>query len=178
MHSAIGAGAAAVFMLGLMSTGHAGPEQIAFPQGFEDNYVRYKTLDKRDQDPDVVRMLYVDPASAAYVQPEVPLPEGSRFLLVDYLAAVDNDGSTLVDRDGRMVPSESIKQILVSEKRGEFGGDHHGELQTGDWEFAAFLQDGSRKPNVNFDKCRKCHLQAQRTDFTFSVYPNLDSIRR
>ena len=66
----------------------------------------------------------------------------------------------------------------MSEKRSGFSGDYHGELPTGDWEYAAFLQDGSRKPDVNFDKCRKCHIQAQRTDFTFSIYPNVDSIRR
>ncbi|MGI9510174.1 MAG: cytochrome P460 family protein [Geminicoccaceae bacterium] len=51
-------------------------------------------------------------------------------------------------------------------------------MRTGDWEFAAFLGDGSRKPNVNFERCRECHLQAERFDFTFSVFPNLDAMKR
>lgn len=177
MQSAIGAGAFALLMIGSISGSHAGPEQLAFPTDYENSFIRFKALDKRDQDPDVVRALYVDPQTASRVRPGEPLPEGTQLLLVDQFAAVADDGQTLLDRDGRMVPTGEVKQILMAEKRTGFGAEH-GELRTGDWEFAAFLSDGSRKPDVNFDKCRKCHLQAERFDFTFSVFPNLDAIKR
>lgn len=178
MHPAIGAGVFALLMIGLVSRSHAGPEQIALPSDYANEFVRYKTLDKRDQEPDVVRFIYLDPQSAAVVQPGAPLPEGTRIVMADHFAASGGDGRTLLDRDGRMIPTDKVKQILVSEKRAGFGAEYDETLRNGDWEFAAFLGDGSRKPGVNFERCRECHLHAQQTDFTFSVYPNLDAIKR
>lgn len=177
MHPAIGASVVAVLMISLMSGAHAGPEQVALPRDYANSFVHYKTLDKRDQEPDVVRLIYVDPQAAAATQPGAPLPEGTRLVMVDHFAAL-NDGRTMLDRDGRMVATDKVKQILVAEKRAGFGVEYDEALRTGDWEFAVFLSDGSRKPGVNFDRCRECHLQAERFDFTFSVYPNLDAIKR
>ena len=178
MRSAIGAGVFSVLMIGLMSGTHAGPEKLALPQDYENSYVLYKTLDKRDQDPDVVRVIYVNPEAAAGIRPGTPLPEGTRLVMVDHFAAVSGDGQSLLDRNGRMIPTDQVKQILMSEKRAGFGAEYDDELRTGDWEFAAFLGDGSRKPNVNFERCRECHLQAEVFDFTFSVFPNLAAIKQ
>ncbi len=178
MHRSIGIGIFTALMIGSMPASHAGPEQVALPRDYADNFILYKTLDKRDQDPDVVRVIYVDPQSAALAQPGVPLPEGIRLVMVDHFAARADDGRTLLDRDGRMVATDEVKQILMAEKRTGFGAEYDEELRTGDWEFAAFLGDGSRKPGVNFERCRECHLQAERFDFTFSVFPNLDAMKR
>lgn len=177
MHPVIGSGVFVALMIGVMSGGHAGPEQVALPRDYANSFVHYKTLDKRDQEPDVVRLIYIDPQAAAAAQPGAPLPEGTRLVMVDHFAAL-NDGRTLLDRDGRMVPTDEVKQILVAEKRAGFGANYDEELRTGDWEFAVFLGDGSRKPGVDFDRCRECHLQAERFDFTFSVFPNLDAMKR
>jgi hypothetical protein len=166
-----------MLMISLASASQAGPEQVALPSDYANSFIHYKTLDKRDQDPDVVRQIYIDPPSADLAQLGAPLPEGTRLVMVDHLAAV-NAGETLRDRGGRMVPSDEIKQILVAEKRAGFGAEYGDDLRTGDWEFAVFLSDGSRKPGVNFDRCRECHLQAKSFDFTFSVFPNLDAIKR
>ena len=178
MHPAIGIGVLAVLMIGLTSESHAGPEQVALPKDYANSFIRYKTLDKRDQDPDVVRIIYVDPQSAATAQPGAPLPQGTRFVMVDHFAALADDGRTLFDREGRMTPTDTVKQILVSEKRAGFGAEYDEELRNGDWEYSVFLSDGSRKPDVNFDRCRECHLQAERFDFTFSIFPNLDTVKQ
>lgn len=178
MHPAINVGVFALAMIGAASASNAGPEQLSFPWGYETRFVNHKTLDKRDQDPDVVRRLFIDPQTAKVVQAGAPLPEGARLLLVDHYAARDANGKTLVDRSGSMIPSDRIKHVLVAEKRAGFGAAYNGELPTGDWEYAAFLPDGSRKPDANIDKCRKCHINAQRTDFTFSIYPNLEALKR
>ncbi len=178
MHRSIGMGVFTALMIGSMPGSYAAPEQVALPRDYAENFILYKTLDKRDQDPDVVRVVYVDPQSAAAVQPGAPLPEGMRLVMVDQFAARGSDGRTLLDRDGRMVSTGEVKQILVSEKRTGFGAEYDADMRTGDWEFAVFLGDGSRKPGVNFDRCRECHLQAERFDFTFSVFPNLDAMKR
>jgi len=178
MHPVINVGVFALAMMGAVSAGNAGPEQLSFPWDYETSFVNHKTLDKRDQDPDVVRLLYIDPQTAKVVQAGLPLPDGARLLLVDRYAARDANGKTLVDRTGSMIPSDQVKHVLVAEKRDGFGAAYDGDLPTGDWEYAAFLPDGSRKPDANIDKCRKCHINAQRTDFTFSIYPNLEALRR
>ena len=166
----------AMVMFSLASAAQAGPEQVALPKDYANSFIHYKTLDKRDQDPDVVREIYIDPPSAELAQLGAPLPDGTRLVMVDHFAATGDNG-TLRDRDGRMVSTGEVKQILVAEKRAGFGAEYSAEMRTGDWEFAVFLADGSRKPGVNFDRCRECHLQAERFDFTFSVFPNLDAIK-
>lgn len=178
MHSMINVVVFALAMIGAVSASNAGSEQLSFPWGYETNFVNHKMLDKRDQDPDVVRLLYIDPQTAKVVQPGVPLPGGTRLILVDHYAARDANGKTLLDRTGSMIPSDRIKHVLVAEKQIGFGAAYNGDLPTGDWEYAAFLPDGSRKPGANIDKCRKCHINAQRTDFTFSIYPNLEALKR
>lgn len=178
MYPAISIGVFTMLMIGLTSEGLAGPEQVALPRDYANSFIHYKQLDKRDQEPDVVRLIYVDPQSAAMAQPGVPLPQGTQLVMVDHFAALSDNGRTLFDRDGRMIPADTVKQILVAEKQAGFGVEYSEEMRTGDWEFAVFLGDGSRKLNVNFDRCRECHLQAERFDFTFSVFPNLDVMKR
>ena len=165
-------------MIGLVSSSHAGPERIALPEEYRASFVHVKTLDKRDQDPDVVRQIFLDPKAALVAQPGAPLPEGTRLVMVDQFAAVDANGTTIIDRDGRMVPTGKLKKIFVSEKQTGFGDEYSEDLRNGDWEYSVFMPDGSRWPDVNFDKCRECHLQAQHTDFTFSVFPNMEAIKR
>lgn len=178
MHAKIGAGCFAFAMIGLVSWSHAGPERVALPADYAASFIHVKTLDKRDQDPDVVRQIFLDPKAAMVAQPGAPLPQGTRLVMVDQFAATDGNGNTLIDRDGKMVPTGQLKKIFVSEKRSGFGDGYDEELRNGDWEFAVFKPDGSRWPDVNFDKCRECHVQAERTDFTFSVFPNMEAIKR
>lgn len=168
----------AACLIGFTSEGNAGPDQVALPAGYGSSFVRYTSVDKRDRKPNVVRFMYIDPDAAAASQHGSPLPEGTRLVMAEHVAKQDGNGNTLFDRDGRMIPTDTVSTIFVAEKQAGVGAEYDEALRNGDWEFAVFLGDGSRKADVNFNDCRECHRQAVRTDYTFSVFPNLDAVKR
>lgn len=171
-------GAFGAFLISFMFESYAGPEQISLPADYGNNFILYATVDKRDREPNVVRVMYIDPGAAAASKPDTPLPEGTRLVMVEHLAKQDGNGRTEFNRDGRMIPTEALSTIFVAEKRAGIGAEYDEALRNGDWEFAVFSGDGSRKTDVNFSNCRECHRQAMRTDYTFSVFPNLDAVKR
>jgi len=167
----------AMLLISFGSPGHAAPENVGLPENFRDNFVLYTTVDKRDREPDVVRVMYIDPEAAAAAEPGSPLPEGTQIVMAEHDVVQGDGGKTQLTRDGRMIPTEQISTIFVAEKVAGIGEEYDESLRNGDWEFAVFLGDGSRKPDVDFDDCRECHRQAMRTDFTFSVFPNIDALK-
>lgn len=171
-------GAFGAFLISSMFESYAGPDQISLPADYGNSFILYATVDKRDREPNVVRVMYIDPDAAAALKPGVPLPEGTRIVMAEHLAKQDGNGRTDLNREGRMIPTEAVSTIFVAEKRAGIGAEYDEALRNGDWEFAVFLDDGSRKTDVNFSRCRECHRQAVRTDYTFSVFPNLDAIKR
>jgi len=171
-------GAFAAFLISSMFQSYAAPDQISLPADYGNTFIPYAVVDKRDREPNVVRVMYIDPKAAAALKPGAPLPEGTRIVMAEHLAKQGGNGQTEFNRDGRMIQTNALAEIFVAEKRKGIGAEYDEALRLGDWEFAVFLADGSRKADVNFDNCRECHLQAVRTDFTFSVFPNLDAIKR
>lgn len=167
-----------VFLISFMCESHAGPDQVSLPPDYENSFVLYATVDKRDREPNVVRVMYIDPDAAAAATPESPLPEGTRIVMAEYVAKQDGNGRTQFNREGRMIPTDVVSTIFVAEKQAGAGAEYDEALRNGDWEFAVFLGNGSRKPDVNFNACRECHRQAVQADFTFSVFPNLDAVKR
>jgi hypothetical protein len=166
------------FLISFISKSYAGPDQILLPADYENSFVLYATVDKRDREPNVVRVMYIDPDAAAASRPGTPLPEGTRLVMAEHIVKKDGNGETAFDRNGRMIPTEAVSTIFVAEKRAGIDAEYDEALRIGDWEFAVFLGDGSRETDVNFSKCRECHRQAVRTDYTFSVFPNLEAVKR
>lgn len=173
--------AVAVFgalLISSMFESYAAPEQVSLPEDYQNSFILYAKADKRDREPNVVRVMYIDPAAAAAATPGEPLPAGTRLVMAEHLARQDGDGRTEFNREGRMIPTAEVSTIFVAEKRAGIGAEYDEALRNGDWEFAVFTGDLSRKADVNFGKCRECHRQAVRTDYTFSVFPNLDAVKR
>ncbi len=163
--------------LGLVtiSSSYAAPENIRVPSGFASTFVPYATVDKRDREPNVVRFMYINP-DATVAEGERFLPEGTQIVMVERVAQTAENGETVFNEDGRMIPTNDVFKIIVSEKRSGVDAEYAEDMRMGDWEFGVFRPDGSAWPDVNFEECRACHLKAQQTDYTFSVFRNLSEI--
>ena len=162
-------------VVAVVSPTYAAPDNITIPQGFASTFIPYMTVDKRDREPHVVRFMYISP-NTRDTESDQDLPEGTQIVMVERLAETAGSGETTFNESGRMVPTNEVFRIIVSEKRSGIGDEYHEDMRIGDWEFGVFQPDGSPWPDVDFAECRACHRKASQTDFTFSVFRNLPEI--
>lgn len=145
----------------------AGPEDIAFPQGFE-KWERYQQIDRYDIKQ--YRELYARPEVVKAVREGKPIPNGAVLTLAAFAAQVDDKGNPVKDAQGRFIKGKPVV-VTVMEKRAGWGAKIPAEYRNGDWQYAAFLPDGSpnAKANANTKPCFDCHLPHAKQDFVMSL---------
>jgi hypothetical protein len=149
----------------------AGPERVDFPAGYGSDFVRYQTVDKPKRK--TVRFLYVNESALAAATDE-GLPSGMVIVMEDHKAVLGTDGTPVTDATGRFVPEPGITNIFVMEKRDGWGTAYAEDVRNGDWDYAWFVADGSRKPDAKFTGCLACHQAQADADYTFTT---LDFVR-
>jgi hypothetical protein len=146
----------------------AEPQKIAYPGGYQDEFIEYLRVDRPDRK--IVRFMYVNPAAHEAAQPGEPLPDGTVLVMEDHKARLGAGEEAETDAEGRLVPTDEVTNVFVMEKRERFGEEYPPEKRNGEWEYAWFLPDGSRKADAEFDGCFSCHLSRAERDFTFTFY--------
>lgn len=147
----------------------AGPEKVAFPEGYQSHFVRYTTVDNARRKK--VRFLYVNPESLAKAKPNQPAPHGTVLVMEDHKAKLGADGKPLKDARGRFIPMAEITNVFVQEKQPGWGVEYKPDKRNGEWEYAWFEPTGKPRtgPRVNFDRCFSCHKEeAEFNDYTFT----------
>jgi hypothetical protein len=157
--------AAATSMALLPAAGHAGPELVAFPAGFAGEFVLYNRVDRPDRK--TVRFMYANPAAVGAARPGEPIPHGTVLVMADHKARLDGE-RPVTDAEGRLVPTDELVNVFVMEKRPGWGAEYPVEKRNGEWEYAWFLADGTRKADAKFDGCFACHLNRAGRDYTFT----------
>ena len=155
-------------LLGLWSGALAGPEKIAHPAGYATEFVRYFTVDRPDRK--IVRFFYVNREALEVVEPGQELPYGTALVMEDHKVRLDANEEPVSDAQGRFIPTDEVMNVFVMEKQEGFGQEYAPEKRNGEWEYAWFLPDGSRKTDAKFDGCFSCHLSRAERDFTFTFY--------
>jgi hypothetical protein len=156
-------GAAAI---GLPAASGAGPEKVAYPNNYQTEFVRYITIDRPDRK--IVRWFYVNPEALAAAAPGEDLPDGTVLIMEDHKARLDAGEAPVVDAQGRFISTDEVTNVFVMEKQPGWGEEYPPEKRNGEWEYAWFLPDGSRKADAQFDGCFACHLHRAERDFTFT----------
>ena len=57
---------------------------MGIPQGFATTFIPYKTVDKRDREPNAVRFMFISP-EAADAESDRVLPEGTQIVINQWL---------------------------------------------------------------------------------------------
>ena len=145
----------------------AGPEQIAFPRGY-DKWMLYATVDRYDSKQ--YRELYTSPEAVKAVREGRPIPEGTVIAMAIYSAQVDAKGVPHRDAKGRFI-KDSLAGVTVMEKRKGWGASVPEEWRNGDWQYASFHADGkpNEKANANTKACFTCHKPHEKQDFVISL---------
>ena len=144
----------------------AGPERVPYPEGYADRFVLYNQVDRPDRG--IVRFMYVSPESHEQAADGASAPDGTVLIMEDHPAALDADGAPLLGPDGRLIPSDEVTAVFVMEKQPGWGDTLPAETRNGDWDYAAYLADGSPRPDTTFDGCFGCHMNRSGSDFTFT----------
>jgi hypothetical protein len=153
----------------------AGPEKVAFPVDYQSRFFIYDTAN--DAPANTIRILYVNPQTFKFREPGKPLPNGTILVAEERPAKLDASGAPLTDREGRFVPTERVVSVWVQEKRTGWGAEYAPHERTGEWEFAHFLPDGSRKADAKIAECRTCHRKQATQDYTFRAYRFIQDLR-
>lgn len=143
----------------------AGPELVGFPEGYQERFVLYNKVDRPDRK--TIRFMYVDPEAHAAAEAGEPAPYGTVLIMEDHKAKLEGE-EAVRDAEGRMVPTEEVTNVFVMEKQPGWGAGYPPEKRNGEWEYAWFLPDGSRKEDAKFDGCFGCHMSRAERDYTFT----------
>lgn len=153
-----GAFAAIVFA----APGAAGPERIDYPEGYAEKFVNYLDVDHTQRKR--VRKMYVNPEAHAAAEASKPLPDGAILIMEDHDAQLDADENVLRDEEGRLTPQDPVTNLFVMQKNAEW------KTANGNWEYAWFNPDGTRREDASFDGCFSCHANRAERDFTFTYW--------
>ncbi|MDH3229366.1 MAG: cytochrome P460 family protein [Alphaproteobacteria bacterium] len=160
---------AAGTIAGLAATNvFAGTEAVSFPEGYDTKFLRYTTVDRPDRKPAIVRFMYVNRETLDAARAGEPLPYGTVLVMEDHKARLDAGGAAVEGADGRLVATGEVTNVFVQQKEKGWGADYPDDVRNGEWEYAWFLADGSRKPDAKFDRCFSCHAGQADDDYNFT----------
>lgn len=149
----------------LSSAASAGPELVAFPDGYQSSFKHYATVNRDDERKQVVKIFANDVALGS-VEADTPLAFGSVLTMEVYKAELDESENPVMGDDGFFVQGE-LAAVVVMETEDGFGADYADDLRNGTWEYALFKGDGSRIDKET-TACFECHKPLHDTDYVFS----------
>jgi hypothetical protein len=151
----------------------ATPERVKLPEQYSSGFVLFNKVDRPDRKR--IRFMYVNPEAHALAKPGEMLPEGTVLIMEDHDATLGTDGNPVLDKDGRLVPTDAPTAIFVMEKRAGFGAANElpPDKDNGDWDYAAYKADGSPNSEAKLENCFACHMSRSSRDFTFTYFKNV-----
>jgi len=163
---------------GLSLVAIADTQNVALPENYASTFVRYTSVDKpAGKRPAKMRYFYVNPESLAAAKPGQSLPSGTVLIMEDRQIEQDDAGNPKLDANGRFIPTDVITNVFVQEKRTGWGADYAEEKRNGEWEYAWFLADGTRKADATMDGCFGCHKDVAAADYNFTFSPFLKRVK-
>lgn len=148
------------------ATAMAGPELVAYPEGYQDSFTHYATANRADERKQVVKIFANDVALASAKEGEA-LASGSVIVLEVYKAKLDADEAPVEGADGYFVP-DALAAIAVMESRDGFGEGYAEEIRNGTWEYAMFKGDDHSLMERDYQPCFECHKPLHEADYLFS----------
>ena len=110
-----------------------------------------------------VREIYVNPVGAKAVAGQ-PFPDGTVFVMENYAARANPDGTLAQGADGKLVKGDLLRIFVMGKNPGWGDKVAPPELKNGTWIYAPYDSAGKAvaDPIIN---CRACHLPLAGKDF-------------
>ena len=139
--------------------------QIKFPKDYRSTFTNYLSLDRVQNDDQVIRLFANDIAMQG-PGADGKLPYGSVLVAEVYTAKKDADGNVMTSELGRRF-RDKFALVAIMERGEGWGEDYPDGLRNGNWDFATFKPDGS-KADKDLNACRACHAPLVATNHLFS----------
>ena len=151
----------------ISSAALAGPDLIEFPEGYQDRFTHYATVNRADERKQVVKIFANDVALAS-AKDGAPLDSGSVLVMEIYQAKLDADDNPVVGNDGFFEPGD-MAGIAVMESRAGWGEEYPEEIRNGIWEYALFDAKEHTLVDRDYQPCLECHKPLDESDYVFSL---------
>jgi hemoglobin len=109
-----------------------------------------------------VREIYMNPTAGGGTAAK-GFPNGTVFVMENFAAAANADGTLKQGADGRLVKGELLRVFVMGKSAGSGQFAPEG-LKNGDWVYAAYLANGDKASDSTLT-CRACHLPLAAQDF-------------
>jgi Cytochrome P460 len=157
---------AAAAFCGICSAAVAGPDSVHFPEGYQDTFTHFSTVNRADERKQVVKIFANDVALAS-AEDGAPLDSGSVLVMEIYKAKLDADQNPVAGSDGFFEPGD-MAGIAVMEARAGWGEEYPEEIRNRTWEYALFDAKAHTLVERDYQPCFECHKPLQQSDFVFS----------
>ncbi|MEQ8823927.1 MAG: cytochrome P460 family protein [Filomicrobium sp.] len=158
---------AAVAIAGAASAVSAGDERIDFPADYRAKMINYLSLDRTQNDDQVIR-LFAPKSALEAAQAGNEIPYGTVLVAEIYKAKKDDKGEVIESSLGRRI-RDKFAAVAVMEKGKGWGDKFPEELRNGDWDYAIFSPAGKRLVKKDLNACRSCHVPLKDTQYLFSL---------
>ncbi len=139
--------------------------KLRFPSTFAQSYTMYHKIDFPEKKQ--VRHYWADAGAVEAARAGMPIPSGSTILVEVYDAKLGADGQPVTGTDGHFEAGERV--FYTAMQKLLRGGNGVPELYAnGDWRYAVFEANGSRRP-TNEAKCLACHKPQADSDYLFTA---------
>lgn len=110
-----------------------------------------------------VREIYMND-TATGGSPGAGFPNGTVFVMENYAAQANLDGSLKTGSDGKLLKGELLRVFVMGKNPG-WGQNVPEPLRNGEWVYSSYLADGKTKGPEDLNTCRACHLPHAKKDF-------------
>lgn len=128
------------------------------------DYSSWPTFLSAVQRPDSkqVREIYMNEVGAAATASS-GFADGTVFVMENYAAKTNADGSLATGPDGKLVKGNLLR-VFVMGKGAGWGQAVPPALRNGNWIYASYLPGGEKAPD-DLNACRGCHVPAASKDY-------------
>ncbi len=159
---------AVVLAIGLgVTAAWADSQRIPFPKDYRSKMVNYLSLDRTQNEDQIIRLFTTEEALAA-AKAGGELPDGTVIVAEIYKAKKDKDGEVIESALGRRI-RDKFAAVAVMQKGKGWGAEFDDAHRNGDWDFAVFKPTGERLVKKDLNKCRACHAPLADTQHLFSL---------
>ncbi|MCE9659709.1 MAG: cytochrome P460 family protein [Burkholderiales bacterium] len=138
--------------------------RMSFPAGFPAGFTLYETVVDGGQ----VARRYANAVALRAAREGKPLPDGAAIIVANHPAQLDAARKPVLDAAGQPAAGPVLSYAGMAVRDG-WGQDVPVLLRNGDWDYALFAADGSRRDGLNQAACLACHKPQAADSYVFTM---------